>query len=293
MNSIEIILLSSNLSRYLSVWLCTSSLTTADYASLLYSFPLFLLDSKGCVILNVTQSVSADFPSSCWGLQMLDLLSENNLYHSPGVLRNISAMCRNRQDIYGLLEVLYAAQEEDELQYEEDSECYDRSGQRIPNVLDKRGRTEGGAEYIDVDSTFRNIYDHLYNPSMIGDDQHEQLELENNNMKPTTNRKGRDRGRDTADTSTTLMPEYRSTNKRLSAAKINNMDSNEEIENISLLKRRKPAHDDPFMRSIKPRDWNYITQAGWYCRNSRMPKTSYVAAFAEVIQYNTMKCYII
>ena len=232
--------------------------------------------------------MSADFPSSCWGLQMLDLLSENNLYHSPGVLRNISAMCRNRQDIYGLLEVLYAAQEEDELQYEEDAECYDRNGQRIPNRLDKRGRTEGGAEYIDIDDTFRNIYDHLYNTSIISDDQHVQLEIENkqsNNrgIKPTTNRKGRDRGRDAADTSTTLMPEYRSTNKRLLAAKINNMDSNEEIENISLLKRRKPAHEDPYMRSIKPRDWNYISQAGWYCRNGRMPKTSYVAAFAEVM----------
>ena len=37
LNSIEIILLSSTLSRYLSVWLCTSSLTTADCASLLFS----------------------------------------------------------------------------------------------------------------------------------------------------------------------------------------------------------------------------------------------------------------
>ena len=209
---------------------------------------------------------------------MLDLLSENNLYHSPGILRNITVMCRNRQDIYGLLEVLYAAQEEDELQYEEDLEHFDENEPSIPIFADKRGRTEGRAEYIDTDDTFRNPYDHFYH-------REEQSEYDNDNN--NSNRDGNKYGNDSMSSScrrrsSELMSEYRPTNKRLLSAKINNLELGEEIENISLSKRRKPSNEDPFMRSIRPNDWNYVTQAGWSCRTSKMPKTSYVAAFAEV-----------
>jgi hypothetical protein len=61
----------------------------------------------------VTQGMMSSYPSGAWGLQWIDLFREEGLYTSRGLLRNVLYMCSERHDLYGLLEVLYTAQEED------------------------------------------------------------------------------------------------------------------------------------------------------------------------------------
>jgi hypothetical protein len=60
------------------------------------------------VALNVTQSMGGGYASPCWALQWLDLLRDEGLYLSRGLLRNALHMCAERRDVYGLLEVRVA-----------------------------------------------------------------------------------------------------------------------------------------------------------------------------------------
>jgi len=87
------------------------------------------------VALNVTQAMGGGYASPCWVLQVrrallrslslslslsrrsltfaavpqwLDLLRDEGLYLSRGLLRNALHMCAERRDVYGLLEVRVA-----------------------------------------------------------------------------------------------------------------------------------------------------------------------------------------
>ena len=78
--------------------------------------------------MNVTQSMGGGYASPCWVLQVrptslslcslprrsltvatvlqwLDVLRDEGLYLSRGLLRNALHMCAERRDVYGLLEV--------------------------------------------------------------------------------------------------------------------------------------------------------------------------------------------
>jgi hypothetical protein len=48
-------------------------------------------------------------------LQWMDLYRKNDVYFSRGLLRNIVDMCYYRNDIYGMLETVYAAIDEDKI----------------------------------------------------------------------------------------------------------------------------------------------------------------------------------
>jgi hypothetical protein len=62
--------------------------------------------------MNVTQGMSKAYASPSWGLDWLKLLQDSNIMIPRGLLRNILVMCEVRGDLYGVLEVLYAAREE-------------------------------------------------------------------------------------------------------------------------------------------------------------------------------------
>ena len=208
---------------------------------------------------------------------MMDLLHDNNLYQSPGMFRNIIHMCHSRKDIYGLLEVIYAAQIEDERQMREDSQ-FDEYGVLLPHDTNtnKRGRVVGGGEYIEKDETFINPYIHLYRDVRTG-----SVSTNSDNSSSSIKDSNSDRS---ISESSELMPEFKPDFRRTVTARQNNLELDEEIDNISLDKRRKPINmkDSAFHRSIKPKDWNTIYNAAWHCRNSTMPKNSYTAGYVEV-----------
>ena len=62
-------------------------------------------NALGMVALNVTHSLMNSYASSDWALQWLDLLREEGLFLSRGLLRNTLHMCSERKDVYGVLEV--------------------------------------------------------------------------------------------------------------------------------------------------------------------------------------------
>ena len=64
-------------------------------------------NALGMVALNVTHSLMNSYASSDWALQWLDLLRDEGLFLSRGLLRNTLHMCSERKDVYGLLEVGY------------------------------------------------------------------------------------------------------------------------------------------------------------------------------------------
>jgi hypothetical protein len=73
----------------------------------------------GIVGVNITGNLKW-YASSSWCLQWMDLYRKNDVYFSRGFLRNVVDMCHARNDIYGMLETVYAAVEEDEI-YEKTS----------------------------------------------------------------------------------------------------------------------------------------------------------------------------
>jgi hypothetical protein len=83
------------------------------------------------------------YPSGSWALQWLDLLREEGVYLSRGMLRNALHMCSNRQDVYGLLEVLYAAQREDMRHSSHSSHSSYSSRHDDEDLGGRRGRNSG------------------------------------------------------------------------------------------------------------------------------------------------------
>lgn len=62
--------------------------------------------------MNVTQGMSKGYASPAWSLDWLKLLQDCNIMIPRGLLRNILVMCEARGDLYGVMEVLYAAKDE-------------------------------------------------------------------------------------------------------------------------------------------------------------------------------------
>jgi hypothetical protein len=72
-------------------------------------------DEKLAVLVQRTLVAMPAYASTSWALLLLELLAEREIPFSPGTLRAALKMSAEREDIYGLLEVLHACHTEQEL----------------------------------------------------------------------------------------------------------------------------------------------------------------------------------